>query len=56
LIPWALARGLHCDGRFAACLRANVRTLQNWDQGWARPNAQDALPINLVRRRYPDTV
>lgn len=40
---------------FAACLRTNVRTLENWEQGRARPNAQAALLINLVRR-YPDTV
>lgn len=40
---------------FAACLRTNVRTLENWEQGRARPNAQAALLIHLVRR-YPDTV
>lgn len=40
---------------FAACLRTNVRTLENWEQGRARPNAQAALLIRLVRR-YPDTV
>jgi len=40
---------------FAAYLRTNVRTLENWEQGRARPNAQAALLINLVRR-YPDTV
>ncbi|MCC7180377.1 MAG: transcriptional regulator [Acidobacteria bacterium] len=40
---------------FAACLRTNVRTLENWEQGRARPNAQAALLINLVKR-YPDTV
>ncbi|MCC7031651.1 MAG: transcriptional regulator [Acidobacteria bacterium] len=39
----------------AACLRTNVRTLENWEQGRARPNAQAALLINLVKR-YPDTV
>jgi putative transcriptional regulator len=36
-------------------LRTNVRTLENWEQGWAKPNAQAALLINLVKR-YPDTV
>lgn len=40
---------------FAACLRTNVRTLENWEQGRARPNAQAALLIRLVER-YPDTV
>lgn len=45
-----LSRGL-----FAAYLRTNVRTLENWEQGRAKPNAQAALLINLVKR-YPDTV
>lgn len=40
---------------FAAYLRTNIRTLENWEQGRAKPNAQAALLINLVRR-YPDTV
>lgn len=40
---------------FAAYLRTNVRTLENWEQGRAKPNAQAALLINLVKR-YPDTV
>jgi len=40
---------------FAVCLRTNVRTLENWEQGRAKPNAQAALLINLVKR-YPDTV
>lgn len=40
---------------FAACLRTNLRTLENWEQGRARPNAQAALLIHLVRK-YPDTV
>ena len=39
----------------AACLRTNVRTLENWEQGRARPNAQAALLIHLVRA-FPDTV
>jgi putative transcriptional regulator len=33
-----LSRGL-----FAAYLRTNVRTLENWEQGRARTNAQAAL-------------
>ena len=40
---------------FATCLRTNPRTLENWEQGRAKPNAQAALLINLVKR-YPDTV
>lgn len=40
---------------FAACLRTNVRTLENWEQGRARPNAQAALLISMVKR-FPDTV
>lgn len=40
---------------FAAYLRTNVRTLENWEQGRARPNAQAALLIRLVQR-YPDTM
>ena len=40
---------------FARYLRANERTLENWEQSRAKPNAQAALPIRLVVR-YPDTV
>ena len=40
---------------FARYLRTNVRTLENWEQGRAKPNAQAALLIRLVQR-YPDTV
>jgi putative transcriptional regulator len=40
---------------FAAYLRTNVRTLENWEQGRATLNAQAALLISLVKR-YPDTV
>ena len=42
-------------GLFAVYLRTNIRTLENWEQGRAKPNAQAALLINLVKR-YPDTV
>lgn len=45
-----LSRGL-----FAGFLRTSVRTLENWEQGRAKPNAQAALLIRLVQR-YPDTV
>ena len=40
---------------FAGYLRTNVRTLENWEQGRAKPNAQAALLIRLVQR-YPDTM
>jgi putative transcriptional regulator len=40
---------------FARYLRTNERTLENWEQGRAKPNAQAALLIRLVAR-YPDTV
>jgi len=40
---------------FATCIRTNPRTLENWEQGRAKPNAQAALLIGLVRK-YPDMV
>ena len=40
---------------FAQCLRTNVRTLESWEQGRAKPNAQAALLIRMVAK-YPDTV
>jgi putative transcriptional regulator len=40
---------------FARFLRTNTRTIENWEQGRASPNAQAALLIRLVQR-YPDTV
>ena len=40
---------------FASYLRTNVRTLENWEQGRAKPNAQAALLIKLVEE-FPDTV
>ncbi len=40
---------------FAVYLRTNIRTLENWEQGRAKPNAQAAPLINLVKC-YPDTV
>lgn len=39
----------------ARYLRINERTLENWEQGRARPNAQAAVLISLVER-FPDTV
>lgn len=38
---------------FAAYLRTNARTLENWEQGRSKPNAQAAVLIHLVRR-FPD--
>lgn len=40
---------------FARGLRVSARTLENWEQGRARPNAQAAALILMVRR-YPDTL
>lgn len=40
---------------FATCLRTNPRTLENWEQGRAKPNAQAAVLIRLVEK-FPDTV
>jgi putative transcriptional regulator len=45
-----LSRGL-----LAGYLRTNSRTLENWEQGRAKPNAQAALLIRLVQK-YPDTI
>lgn len=40
---------------FATYLRTNPRTLENWEQGRARPNAQAAILLRLIQR-YPDTL
>jgi putative transcriptional regulator len=40
---------------FARGLRVSTRTLESWEQGRARPNAQAAALILMVRR-YPDTL
>jgi len=40
---------------FAHYLRVNVRTLENWEQGRAKPNAQAALLIRMVEK-FPDTI
>ena len=40
---------------FARRLRINVRTLEKWEQGRAKPNPQAAALFLLVRR-YPDTL
>ncbi len=52
----ALRERLHLSRPlFARYLRTNPRTLENWEQGRAKPNAQAALLIRLVAN-YPDTV
>ncbi|MDY6978877.1 MAG: helix-turn-helix domain-containing protein [Pseudomonadota bacterium] len=40
---------------FARHLRVSTRTLENWEQGRAKPNAQAAALILMVRD-YPDTL
>lgn len=40
---------------FARHLRVSVRTLENWEQGRAKPNAQATALIHMVRK-YPDTL
>lgn len=40
---------------FARHLRVSPRTLENWEQGRAKPNAQAAALILMVRI-YPDTL
>ena len=52
----ALREKLHMSRSvFARILRANERTLENWEQGRAKPNAQAAVLIRLLEN-YPDTV
>ncbi len=52
----ALRERLHLSRPvLARYLRTNPRTLENWEQGRAKPNAQAALLIRLVER-YPDTM
>lgn len=52
----ALREHLHLSRPvFARYLRINPRTLENWEQGRAKPNTQAALLLRLVQR-YPDTV
>ena len=40
---------------FARRLRINVRTLEKWERGRAKPNPQAAALVLLVRM-YPDTL
>ena len=52
----ALRERLHLSRPvFARYLRTNPRTLENWEQGRAKPNAQASLLIRLVEK-FPDTV
>lgn len=52
----ALRESLHLSRAVLAnYLRTNLRTLENWEQGRAKPNAQAALLIRLVEK-FPDTV
>ena len=40
---------------FAMYLRTKPRTLENWEQGRAKPNAQATTLIRLVQQ-YPETL
>jgi len=40
---------------FARYLRTNPRTLENWEQGRAKPNTQAVLLIRMVSQ-FPDTM
>ena len=40
---------------FAQYLRTNPRTIENWEQGRAKPNAQAVLLIRLVDK-FPETL
>ncbi|CUJ09805.1 helix-turn-helix domain-containing protein [Achromobacter xylosoxidans] len=52
----AIRERLHLSRQvFAHYLRTNPRTLEKWEQGRAKPNAQAALLIRLVEK-FPDTV
>jgi putative transcriptional regulator len=49
-------RKLRCSRAvFARKLRINLRTLEKWEQGRARPNPQAAALVLLVRR-FTDTL
>ena len=43
------------QAEFAQALGVSKRTLENWEQGRAKPNAQAAVLIRLVER-YPETL
>ena len=53
---FGLRKRLHLSrGVFARYLHTNEPTLENQDQGRAKPNAQAAILTRMVER-YPDTV
>jgi putative transcriptional regulator len=43
------------QGVFAGYLRTNPKTIQNWEQGKAKPNAQAALLIRYVEK-HPEAL
>ena len=45
----------HSRLMFARYLRTNPRTLENWEQGRAKPNGQAVLLIRMVSQ-FPDTL
>ncbi len=47
---WLISRAV-----FARRLRVSLRTLENWEQGRSRPNAQASALILMVRK-FPDTL
>ena len=52
----ALRERLHLSRPvMASYLRTNTRTLENWEQGRAKPNAQAVLLLRRVEL-YPDTI
>lgn len=52
----AIRKKLHVSRTvFARRLRVSARTLENWEQGRARPNAQAATLIMMVSQ-FPDTL
>ena len=52
----AVREKLHLSRQvFARYLRTNPRTLENWEQGRAKPNAQAAVLIRMVEK-FPDMV
>lgn len=53
---WETRKRMRCSRAvFARKLRINVRTLEKWEQGRAKPNSQSAALVLLVRN-YPDTL
>lgn len=52
----AIRENLHLSRQvFARYLRTNPRTLENWEQGRAKPNAQAVVLIRMVAK-FPDMV